>query len=51
MTQWIETIDGKSYWFMRFTADEMILLRKYHETISRMTNIDFSGCFNEPSQN
>lgn len=43
MTQWFETRDGKSYWMMNFTAEEMILLRKYHKNITRLTKIDFTG--------
>ena len=43
MSQWVESIDGKWYWFMSFSADEMALLRKYHVAISRLTNMDLRG--------
>lgn len=43
MTQWVQEIDGKYYWFMTFNANQMALLRKYHVAIGRMTNIDFRG--------
>jgi hypothetical protein len=47
MIQWIETKDDKSYWMMNFTAKEMVLLRKYHKTITRLTKLDFSSIFRE----
>jgi hypothetical protein len=49
--QWAETRDGKSYWMMNFTAEEMILLRKYHNTITRLTKLDFSSIFREDKPN
>jgi hypothetical protein len=43
MNQWVETIDGKSYWFQQFSKAEMVLLKKYHIAISRMTKMDLRG--------
>lgn len=43
MTQWVESIEGKWFWFMSFSAEEMILLRKYQTAIGRMTNMDLRG--------
>lgn len=45
MTWYIETIKGKSYWKMSFTAEEWELLSKHHKVISRLTKIDFSNIF------
>lgn len=42
MNQWVETRDGKSYWFQQFSKAEMKLLKKYHVQIGRMAKIDFS---------
>ena len=42
MTWWLDYIDGKPYLIMRFEPEAMEVLKKYHKTISRMTNIDFS---------
>lgn len=47
MIQWVENKDDKSYWMMNFTAEEMVLLRKYHKTITRLTKLDFSSIFSE----
>lgn len=41
MNQWVETRDGKWYWFQQYSKDEMELLRKYHLAISRMTKLNF----------
>ena len=43
MTQWVETRDGKSYWFQQYSKAEMELLKKYHVAISRMTKMDLRG--------
>jgi hypothetical protein len=43
MNQWVETIDGKSYWFQQFSKAEMVLLKKYHVAIGRLTNMDLRG--------
>ena len=43
MTQWVQEIDDRYYWFMTFGAAEMALLKKYHVAIGRLTNIDFRG--------
>ena len=43
MNQWVETRDGKSYWFQQFSKAEMELLKKYHVAIGRLTNMDFRG--------
>jgi len=42
VNQWVETRDGKSYWYQQFTAAEMVLLKKYYRTITRLTKLDFS---------
>lgn len=42
MTQWIEVIDGKQYWCQSFCKDELVLLKKYHTAISRLTKLDYS---------
>lgn len=42
MNQWIESRNGKWYWFQQFPKAEMELLKKYHVQIGRMTKIDFS---------
>jgi hypothetical protein len=41
MNQWVETRDGRSYWYQQYSKDEMDLLRKYHVAISRMTKLNF----------
>lgn len=41
MNQWIEEKDGKQYWCQHFSKDELILLKKYHVAISRMTKLNF----------
>lgn len=41
MNQWIEEKDGKQYWCQHFSKDELILLKKYHTAISRMTKLNF----------
>jgi len=43
MNQWVETRDGKSYWFQQFSKAEMELLKKYRIAIGRLTNMDFRG--------
>ena len=43
MNQWVQEIDGKHFWFMTFSADEMVLLKKYHVAIGRLTNMDLRG--------
>lgn len=43
MIQWIETKEGKSYWYHQFSKDELALLKKYHTAISRMTKLDYSN--------
>ena len=43
MNQWVETRDGKSYWFQQFSKAEMELLKKYHVAIGRLTNMDLRG--------
>jgi len=42
MNQWIEEKDGKQYWCQYFSKDELILLKKYHTAINRMTKLDYS---------
>lgn len=42
MNQWIEERDGKQYWCQHFSKDELILLKKYHTAINRMTKLDYS---------
>jgi len=42
MNQWIESKEGKSYWFQQFSKAEMELLKKYRVAISRMTHLDYS---------
>jgi len=42
MTQWIEAIDGKQYWCQHFPKDELVLLKKYHSAINRLTKLDYS---------
>ena len=42
MTQWIEEKDDKQYWCQHFSKDELILLKKYHVAMSRMTKLDYS---------
>jgi hypothetical protein len=42
MTQWIEEKDGKQYWFQQYSKDELVLLKKYHTAINRMTKLDYS---------
>ena len=43
MNQWVQEVDGKHYWFMSFSATEMVLLKKYHVAIGRLTNMDLRG--------
>lgn len=45
MNQWVETRDGKSYWYQQFDKNEMILLKQYHKTITRLTKLDMSSVF------
>ena len=42
MNQWVETRDGKSYWYQQFSKYEMKLLKRYHGVIGRMTKLDYS---------
>ena len=42
MNQWVETRDGKSYWYQQYTAGEVQLLKKYYKTFSRLTKMDLS---------
>jgi len=42
MNQWIEEKDGKQYWCQHFLKNELILLKKYHTAINRMTKLDYS---------
>ena len=42
MNQWVETRDGKSYWYQQYTAQEVCLLKKYHKAFSRLTKMDLS---------
>ncbi len=46
MNQWVETRDGKSYWYQQYSKAEMELLKKYHHTFTRLTKLDLSGVFN-----
>jgi hypothetical protein len=41
MNQWVESKDGKWYWYQQFSKEEMTLLKKYHVAISRMTKLNF----------
>lgn len=42
MTQWVEIIDGKSYWFMKFDPGKLALLQKYGHAFERLTKLDLS---------
>lgn len=43
MNQWVETRDGKSYWYQQYAAEEVQLLKKYHKTFSRLTKLDLGS--------
>ena len=47
MKSWFENIDENSYLIIEFPPEEVILLAKHYEAISKLTNIDFTGVFNE----
>ena len=40
MNQWIETKDGKSYWYQQYAANEIQLLKKYQAAFTRLTKLD-----------
>lgn len=42
MTQWIEEKDGVHHWCQRFSKPEILLLKKYHTTILRLTKLDYT---------
>jgi ribosomal protein L15E len=43
MNQWVEEKDGKQYWYQQYSKAEMVLLKKYHKAIGRLTNINLRG--------
>lgn len=43
MNQWVETRDGKSYWYQQYDAKEQALLKKYKTAFTRLTKLDI-GC-------
>jgi len=42
MNQWVETRDGKSYWYQQYSKAEIVLLKKYQTAIIRLTKLDYS---------
>jgi len=42
MNQWVEKKGDKWYWFQQYSKAELILLKKYHTAINRMTKLDYS---------
>jgi hypothetical protein len=50
MNQWVETRDGRSYWYQQYTAEEMQLLKKYRKTFSRLTKMDLGSIFEKDKE-
>ena len=42
MTQWIEQHNGVHHWCQRFAKHELVLLKKYHSVIKRLTKLDYT---------
>ena len=42
MNQWVQSVNGKWYWYQQFSKDEMKLLKRYRGVIGRMTKLDYS---------
>lgn len=42
MNQWVEQKDSKQYWCQSFSKDELVLLKRYHTAINRLTKLDYS---------
>ena len=40
MNQWVETKDGRSYWYQQYAANEIQLLKKYKTAFIRLTKLD-----------
>ena len=48
MVQWLQSVDGKNYWCMKFEPEEVVLMQKYHVAFERLTKLNCKVLFEKP---